>query len=272
MRHSIIALGMLGLAACGSPKDEDQEAPAAVPESTFDGAIAKDAAGKIAHGKRLTWVLGCRGCHREKLEGGSFYERYASNLTRELPKYSDAEIERVLRTGVPSDGRELWGMPSEIFQHLSGRDMDALMAHLRTLRATGKPTQPPQPWTQEGKDEIAKGNLKPAAVFVREEKDKRPVDLGPSHALGRYITEVTCAECHGPELKGNEGFTPDLMVAGGYSRAEFETLLTKGIPSGGRKLKNELMSDVAKERFSRFTPHERDALYVYLKARAQRSQ
>ena len=69
-------------------------------ETTFDGAQVTNAAAGIAHGERISWTLGCRGCHREKLEGGTFYERYASNLTRDLPKYSDAEIERVLRTGV----------------------------------------------------------------------------------------------------------------------------------------------------------------------------
>src|SRR5689334_25308849 len=89
------------LAAC-----QQQPKPAVKPaEVTFDGADVTDAAALRAHGERISWTLGCRGCHREKLEGGSFYERYASNLTRELPKYSDAEIEHVLRTGVPRDGR-----------------------------------------------------------------------------------------------------------------------------------------------------------------------
>jgi hypothetical protein len=32
------------------------------------------------------------------------------------------------------------------------------------------------------------------------------------------------------------------------------------------------MGEVARERFSHFTPHERDALYAYLKARAERAQ
>ena len=95
---------------------------------------------------------------------------------------------------------------------------------------------------------------------------------GPDHALGRYITQVTCAECHGPELKGNQRDTPDLLVAGAYSRQEFEQLMTTGVPAGGRKLKNELMAAVAKERFSRLTRHERDVLYAYLKARAERPQ
>ena len=46
--------------------------------------------------------------------------------------------------------------------------------------------------------------------------------------------------------------------------------MTKGIAAGGRKLKNPLMGEVARERFTHFTPHERDALYAYLKARAEK--
>ena len=100
-----------------------------------------------------------------------------------------------------------------------------------------------------------------------------PVDLGPQYALGRYITEVTCAECHGPDLKGDPhggaGAPPNLIVVGGYSRAEFERLITQGIPTGNRKLR-EMMSDVSITRFAYLTPHERDALYAYLKARAEK--
>ena len=47
--------------------------------------------------------------------------------------------------------------------------------------------------------------------------------------------------------------------------------MTKGTPSGGRKLKNPLMGDVARERFVHFTPHERDEIYAYLKARAEKA-
>jgi cytochrome c553 len=260
MRNWGIAILLL-VAAC-------DRAPSKPAEIAFDGAAATNAAAVQAHGERLSRVLGCRGCHGENLEGHRFYERYASNLTRELPKYSDAQIVRVLRTGVPRDGRELWGMPSELFQHLSDADMAALIAHLRTLKPAGEPTQAPLPWEAETRALIASGKLLPAFRYVRDEKDLAPVDLGPSHALGRYITRVACAECHGPKLEGPTiGTAPNLIVASGYTRAEFETLLTNGIPTGGRKL--DLMADVARERFVHLTPHERDALYAYLKARAE---
>jgi mono/diheme cytochrome c family protein len=268
MRYwSIVAL--LIVAAC----QQQPKPPQKPTEPTFDGAQFTNSAATIAHGERISWTLGCRGCHRENLEGGTFYERYASNLTRDLPKYSDAEIEHVLRTGVPRDGRELWGMPSEIFQHLSAADMKALIANLRSTAPGGKPTQPPKPWEADAQEMIAKGDLKPAKDTVSQDKLIAPVELGSKYALGRYVARVTCAECHGAKLEGapsaKAGEPPNLAVVGGYTRAEFETLMTKGIPPGGRKLKNPLMGEVARERFTHFTPHERDAIYTYLKARAE---
>jgi hypothetical protein len=66
------------------------------------------------------------------------------------------------------------------------------------------------------------------------------------------------------------GKPPNLIVAGGYTREEFERLITQGIPTGNRKLK-PAMAIVAQTRFSHLTHHERDALYAYLKARAEHS-
>lgn len=267
--RAILCATLLAAAGCGSQPAE-QPQPEQPPPVTFNGALVTDATAMVAHGERLTWVLGCRGCHGDDLQGRRFYELYASNLTRDIAKYSDQQLERLMREGVHPTGRDVWGMPSELFQHLSEPDMAALVAHLRTLAPAGESTQPPLPFEAETKKLIAEGKIKPAADFVRESSALAPVDLGEAHALGRYITRVTCAECHGPELKGNLGDTPDLIVAGAYTRDEFERLMTEGVPTGGRKLK--LMELVAKERFAKLTRNERDALYVYLKARAERPQ
>jgi mono/diheme cytochrome c family protein len=161
-------------------------------------------------------------------------------------------------------------MPSHLFQHLSDPDFKALVAYLRSLKPQGLKLPDPKFSPQDRKD-IASGAYKPEAQLVRETAGQLPVDLGPQHALGRYITEVTCAECHGPKLEGGDPYSkaPNLIVVGGYSRAEFERLITTGVPIGNRKLK-EMMSGVAKVRFTHLTPHERDALYAYLKARAER--
>lgn len=264
MRRFAIGLVALALAGCGPEQSEQDQLEAQLRPVAFDGAQVSDAAARLAHGERLTRVLGCRGCHTATLEGQDFYGIPASNLTRDIRKYDDAQLRRLLREGVRIDGRDLWAMPSELFQHLGEADMTALIAHLRTVEPSGPPTPPLPPFNAELRDLVAKGELKPAAQFVRESAATTPVDLGPQHALGRYITMVTCAECHGPKLEG--GMNPDLGIAATYSREEFERLITQGIPNGPRKLK--LMAMVAKSRFAHLTRHERDALYAYLKARA----
>jgi mono/diheme cytochrome c family protein len=273
MRQWVLAAFLL--AACQQQPKPAQRVLA------FDGAEAKSSAAILAHGKRLTYVLGCRGCHGKDLKGTFFTQDepqygplYASNLTIEVPKYSDAQLDGIIRHGVHPERETVWGMPSEIFQHLSEPDFKAVVAYLRTLKPAGKRLPDPQFSVQDRKD-IASGDYKPAVQLVRERARLVPVDLGPEHALGRYITEVTCAECHGPGLEGNPkdpaGKTPNLVVAGAYTRGEFEQLITNGVPTGGRKL-NPMMSIVAKRRFSNLTAHERDALYDYLKARAEQPQ
>ena len=268
MRRWLLATLMCAAAGCAESA-KDSASPEPQP-TAFDGAFVQQAAAKAAHGKRIADVLGCTGCHGKNLQGERFYELYASNLTRDVAKYTDQQLEHVLRVGVPPTGRDLWGMPSELFQHLSKPDMAALIAYLRSLQAAGLPTQPPLPFPADVRQMIAKGELKPAAATVRDAKTFAPVDLGRSHELGRYIARVTCAECHGPELKGGRD-TPDLTVAGAYSRNEFERLMIEGVGTGGRKLK-PMMEGVSKGRFSKMTPREREALYGYLKTRAEQPQ
>jgi cytochrome c553 len=257
MRYSIAVAALL-LAACGQTPKQAAEPP----EVTFDGAQASVVPAKVAHGDRLASVLGCRGCHGKDLTGEKWDDdpkeygvMWASNLTRAVPGMTDAELRRLLTKGIHPRRKELWVMPSELFQHLSSADLDALIAYLRTMPASGEASPAPQPGPRALR-EIRSGLAKPAAVQVRERRNVLPVDAGPQYRLGRYITSVTCSECHGARLEGyqgEEGKTPDLVVASGYTRAEFEQLITRGIPTGGRKL-HPLMQSVAKTRFSRPDP------------------
>ena len=274
-----LVLAALLLVGCSSKPA--QEEPVAEPVAiTFDGASVTQATARVAHGERLTYVLGCRGCHTKTLQGQTWDDDpkgygvlWSSNLTRAAPTMTDAQLRDLLTEGVHPRRKNLWVMPSELFQHLAPADIDALIAHLRTLKPQGVPTPDPKLGPLAIK-EIKSGQAETVAMLVRARRDVLPFDAGPDHALGRYITEVTCAECHGPKLEGHqdeEGSTPNLIVAGGYTRAEFETLLTKGVLPNGRKFRNPLMGQVAKNRFSHLTPHERDALYAYLKARAERA-
>ena len=267
MRRLIIAIALFATACQREPTSP-----------TFDGAQSSGAIAERAHGERLVHVLGCTGCHGTKLEGAFFTKDdpqygplYASNLTVILPRYSDAQLDGIIRSGTHPERKTVWAMPSQIFQNLSDADFHALVAFLRTLSPTGAKTPPPQFSLQDRKD-IASGDFKPAMQMVHDFAKKQPIDLGRQYGLGRYIASVTCEECHGSDL--NSGSTgpvkiPNLVVAGGYSRADFDKLITTGVPTPARKL-NPMMAGVAITRFSHLTLHERNALYTYLKKRAER--
>lgn len=264
-RFSLVAC--LLLVACGS---EAPKGPQFSPEDTSArGAL-------VAKGKHLSNVLGCAGCHGQELTGEEWINEpefavlYSSNLTHAVQRYNDTEIEGILRTGVRPGGGDLWEMPSEAFAPLSAGDMKALLAYLRTLKPKGK-DWPKLRLGSKGREEIANGKFKPTAVWVKEEGGKVPVDVGPTHARGRYLSHLACGECHTPTLGGKpEPFRPDLMVISAYSRADFETLMRKGIAVGGRDL--PLMSGVARGRFSKLTNGELDAIYGYLQERAKRAE
>ncbi len=242
MRVTYILLAMASRSACNNSstgKAEASEATASLAAApvgavvtpaalSFEGASG-DAAQVEAHGERLSNVLGCRGCHKPNLEGALFNEDmpemgklYASNLTRVVPTMSDAQLEALMRNGAHPTRGEMWIMPSEVFQRLSDADMKALIAHLRTIKPSGEPTPPPV-LSDLSRKAIAGGQLKPTAAYVAEFRAKALPDLGERHRWGRYLTETTCAECHGADLTGVPDFgpgvsVPDMDVAGAIRR------------------------------------------------------
>ena len=152
--------------------------------------------------------------------------------------------------------------------------MKSLIAHLRTVSPSGKPTPPPV-FSAKGRDFIKSGGMRPAASIMASYRTTLPPDMGATVALGRYIAENTCSECHGPTLKGIPDFepkvsTPDLDIAGAYSDQELTSLLTIG--KGKSKPDLGLMTLVGKEHFGYLTPHERAEVVAYIKARAARPQ
>ena len=199
---------------------------------------------------------------------------WSPNLTRSIPEMSDAQLEKLLREGVHPTRKELWVMPSHLFQHLSKIDMASLILHLRSLPVVGEKSPPPV-LGPKAMAEIANGSVKPEAALVSENRSVMPFDAGKRFAQGRYIASLTCAECHGVKLKGNnvpaEFPIPDLAVASAMSAKEFDHFITTGELPDGRKI-NELMVGVAKSRFSKLTKDERRNLYDYLVARATQAQ
>jgi cytochrome c553 len=278
--RALAGLALLALAGCGGGATQDPPPAAARPRFEAMAVAGGARASQLASGERLSRVLGCRGCHGADLRGQPWEEdadlaiSFSSNLTRALPVYSDAQIERAMRGGVRADGTPLWGMPSEIFTDLDPADLAALIAYLRTLTPGGI-VHPRIVFGPRGRRDVASGAYRAAPDLVRARHGQGPPRLDGRHELARYIARATCGECHGIELKWEqwppgEPSPPDLIVAGAYSRAQFHQLMRTGEPPGGRRLR--LMDEVARGRFAHLTEREVDAVYDYLIARANAPQ
>lgn len=267
-----MALGLaLALAACG--RSSSPPAPPAPPRFALAAGQSQ-----LQHGERLAAVLGCKGCHGQNLQGQPWNEEadraisFSSNLTRALPAYSDATLERAIRAGLRADGSPLWDMPSEIFTELDPADMTALIAYLRTLQPAG-PVHPRIVFGPRGRREVAAGTYRTAPQWVAARRGQGPARFDGAHDTARYMIRATCGECHGVTLTGDTWpdaprSPPDLNVVGGYSREDFRRLMRTGVATGGRQV--GLMSEVSRGRFVHLTDGEIDAIYDYLAARARR--
>ena len=260
---------LLLTAAC----EQQSTQPTKAAQLSFEGADYKTSAEKIAHGKRLAIILDCTGCHGANFQGTDLAGKpedgamYAPNVTLLLGKYSDAELDKLIRHGVPKDEPEFLFMPVESYQFLSDADLAAIIAYLRTFKPAGKALPEFKFNTVEQKD-VDQGLLGNAQVQIAKYRDQPPPDLGPQYSWGRHLAQMTCAQCHNNALQGWKDFTPDLDIAGTYSKAELRHLLTTG--EGKTKKKKFGMTEIAREHFSHLTPREREAIVDYVLARAQR--
>jgi cytochrome c553 len=74
---------------------------------------------------------------------------------------------------------------------------------------------------------------------------------------------TSCTSCHGIDLKGKKGFTPDLIIATAYTKDKFLHLLNTGEGGLGRKTLG-MMSDIAKGHLCYLHNNEMCAIYAYL--------
>jgi len=260
MRICLLAILLLG--AC------QQQA-----QLSFEGADYKTQAQKVAHGERLTRVLGCRGCHGDDLQGHNMEgdpkqaPMYSPNITRLAGQYGHADFEKFFREGMPKDGRRFWFMQVESYQFLSDADLDALIAYLKTLKSGGE-VRPAFAFNAREQKDVDQGIMGDAKAQIAKYRKDPPIDLGPRYAWGRYLVQTTCTACHNNALQGWPNFTPNLDIAGAYSKAELTELLTDGKGKNGRDVGE--MSGIARAYFSHLTPREREAIVDYILARANR--
>lgn len=235
-------------------------------------AIAVPAgAAAIAQGRHIAVTRGCFGCHGRDLDGKVFFEDrwmgrlVAANLTLKVQRYTNAQVARILRYGVRPDGTAVIGMPSATFHFLDDQDLGNLIAFLRSVPKADHPL-PATHLRIMGRLEILRHPWRIAAHEIR--------GLGPpmhpgmpaaTAAYGDYLAHTVCTECHGPDLDGEGGFTPNLTIAKAYSLTDFTRLMRSGMALGGRD--PGLMGEVARSRFSHFDDKEIAAIYAYLQTR-----
>ena len=228
-----------------------------------------------AEGERLSKIVGCwAGCHGMTGQGGSidmpgYYSVTAPSLSSIIPRYSDPELARLIRFGIKRDGTSALGMISYTFYPLSDKDLSNIIAHLRR--------QPPQPAvsrhrtiTMAARIKLALGNWQLAADQIDATRPRwGELSRATAFERGRYLASITCSECHGVDLRGNEfedntyDGGPSLAIIAMYGRNEFRHLLRTGEPIGRRDLGE--MSWVARNGFIHFKDQEIDDIRIFLR-------
>lgn len=241
-------------------------------------ALAAPTMAQLADAPRQARILGCVSCHGEGLTGKVMFEKpgvarvNAPNLTLIAARASNQQLAAAIRQGIGHDGRKLFVMPSPMYSRLSDGETTALIAWIRSLPRRQGETGGMQPGPL-GRFAVATGRFKSSADKVEQFQTQAPIMLGAQLAAGRRLAANTCSECHGPALFGQRmesgDVTPDLAIVGAYDPAQFRTLLRTGQAPHKRDL--GLMARVARGDFRHLSDSEIDALYAYLKARADRS-
>ena len=291
-------VAVASLTACAPSAHTGEEGPASEAASSssaassspassasFDGGDWATETEMVEHGERLAVLLGCNSCHMEDYGGADFGAvvpilegLWATNISLTMPDLTDAELERLLREGV-HPAREIYLMPSKQSQFLSERDMDALVAYLRTIEPTGEPTPPPPAgfeeavtarlpddywrWREDGQPRTYHNAAEEAAFFAA----RTVPDLGAELALGRVVAQTICSSCHGAALDGVGEPAGDIQAALEYDDAGFTRLLRDGVRRDGTSLDMPWGSGHAP---AILTDHEIAAAIAYTRALARR--
>jgi mono/diheme cytochrome c family protein len=214
----------------------------------------------VARGKYLVeHVSVCVDCHGENLGGGVVVDdpaigyAPAPNITTGLgglgANLTDADIARVIRYGILSNGKSARVMPSEDYQNLSETDLAAIIAYVRSVPPVN---QEMRPW-----DLRPVGRLLLVArqlpIMTAERIDPSTVQpstvpAGVTKEYGNYLGNIAgCTGCHGPGLSGGPilGAPPDwppaanITTAGAiadWTEADFITMMRTGVDKTGHEV------------------------------------
>ncbi|MFL5605446.1 MAG: c-type cytochrome [Gemmatimonadaceae bacterium] len=247
-------------------------------------AIPTDSA-SIARGGHLARSFGgCIECHGENLAGKAvvddpaFGRLYASNLTRGKGGIggarSDADLVRAIRHGVGPTGHALVMMPSLDYVHFTDADLGAVVAYVKSLAPVDN-VQPALSVGPVARALMLAGKMPILHAERIDHSQPTPAGITPAvtPAYGRYIAQIGCTGCHGPQLAGGriETGPPDWplaanLTAGGrvkdWSDAQLAHFFRTGIRPDGSAVSSVMPIRLTKN----FTDDEIHALTLYLRS------
>lgn len=266
----------------------------------FVGAVVSAVTPAVAQtpaergGYLVNTLMTCNNCHTpmgpqgpdfsKALSGGLTFDEppfkvTASNITPDpdtgLGKWTDAQIKTLLRKGVRPDGTKVAPiMPTGFYEILTDKDVDAIVAYLRTVKPV-KNESPAPVYKMAFERDIPPGADKPMPE----------ADLSNPVKKGFYLaTAAHCMECHTPMDKGRHDFSK--LGAGGtefpgpwgksvsrnitsskakglgdWSDDEIKRAITQGIHKDGSKLRPPMGYPF----YARMTPDDLNAVVAYLR-------
>ncbi|WP_246663059.1 cytochrome c [Pseudolabrys sp. FHR47] len=250
----------------------------------------------VARGDYLVnTIMTCQNCHTpmgpngpdfsKALSGGLLFDEppfkvVASNITQDketgIGGWTDAQIKHLLRTGQRPNGVQIAEvMPTSFYGILTERDMDAIVAYLRTVK----------PVKNKVADPVYKIQL-PHHLFPGGEKPYTEAMLSDKVKNGFYLATIGhCMECHTPFGAKGKDFVGDLGKGGmefpgpwgksvsanitssktkglgDWTDAQIKAAITQGVSKDGHKLKPPMGYPY----YARMKSEDIDAIVAYLR-------
>lgn len=266
--------------------------------TTHDNFTTHPVNTSLENGKDLTYSV-CGGCHYDhtvnKFIGKQLDELpriggklFAANLTQSasngiVPKYSDAELFYLIKTGIAKNGKF---MPYMMRPMMADEDINDIILYLRSNDVAVTAAD-----TTVGKTHINFLGKAGVRLFLKPQPYKKGItkpDENDAINYGYYLVAVTgCYHCHSKNKTGvdysvpeqTKGYlqggmtmkdplgkkihapniTPDKETGiGDYSQSEFSKAMTDGIIPGGGQLKAPM------PKFKYMNNKEVNAIYAYL--------
>lgn len=235
----------------------------------------------LAHGEHIVRAIsGCLECHGKDLGGKVFLDMplvgtvYATNLTSGTggigATYSDEDWVRALAHGVSADERMLLLMPSHHFRHYSTRDLNAVVAYLKTIPPVERELPPPQ-LSATGLILFGMGAMGAMSAETIEHDVAPPPAPAPGVTVdyGQYLVTIgNCQDCHGDDLRGDWiaptwPTAPSIRRSGsieGWSVEEFMRAMREGVRPDGTSIDIFMPWYL----FAEMTDDELTAIWLYL--------